>query len=161
MAEAVSAGVERPGGLREPRSRWEYAVFGADQLVLWHGRTRPGLLDAPLRTRAVVLLGVCLADRATVAGLDGAAVAEVRLADAAGVLERYVASALESCRTVPGGVGEDVVDELLNAYGQPLLEEARHAARETLAHHMSDSGPRVRLADRRQALLGNRGLQSS
>ncbi|MGW1658123.1 hypothetical protein [Streptomyces atratus] len=40
---------------------------------------------------------------------------EVRLADAADVLERYVASALESCRTVPGGVGEDVVDELLKA----------------------------------------------
>ncbi|WP_406416489.1 hypothetical protein OH809_38775 [Streptomyces sp. NBC_00873] len=136
-------------------------MSAADQLLLWHGRTRPGLLDEPLRTRAAVLLGACLADRATAAGLDGAAVAEVRLTDAAGVLERYVASALESCRTVPGSVGEDVVDELLNAYGQPLFEEARQTVRETLAHHMADSGPHVRIVDRRQALLDNRGLQSS
>ncbi|MFE7401705.1 hypothetical protein [Streptomyces sp. NPDC057557] len=35
-------------------------MSGADQLVLRHGRTRPGLLDDPLRTRAVVLLGACL-----------------------------------------------------------------------------------------------------
>ncbi|MFC9621270.1 hypothetical protein ACFTXM_15175 [Streptomyces sp. NPDC056930] len=61
---------------------------------------------------------------------------------------------------VPGGAGEDVVDELLNAYGQPLFEEARQAVRETLAHYMADSGPRVRIVDRRPALLDNRGLQS-
>ncbi|MFE3906127.1 hypothetical protein ACFXPY_39240 [Streptomyces sp. NPDC059153] len=54
-----------------------------------------------------------------------------------------------TARPVPGSVGKDVVDELLNA------------VRETLAHRMADSGPRVRLVDRRQALLDNWGLQSS
>ncbi|WP_405689404.1 hypothetical protein [Streptomyces sp. NBC_00057] len=44
---------------------------------------------------------------------------------------------------------------------QPLFEEARQAVRETRAHHMADNGPRVRIVDRCQALLDNRGLQSS
>ncbi|WP_405690943.1 hypothetical protein [Streptomyces sp. NBC_00057] len=143
---------------RAPRSRWEFAISAAEQLLLWHGRTDPQVLQEPLRTRSVVLLGACIATPAVTAGLDGSDVSKVPLADAATVLERYVASALESCRDVPDSVGGRVVDEILSVYGQPQFEEIRHVVRETLAHHMADSGPHVRIIDRRQALLDT-GLQ--
>ncbi|GGT45435.1 hypothetical protein P6B95_38465 [Streptomyces atratus] len=131
---------ERADGLREPRSQREYAVSAGDQLVLWHGRRRPGLLDDPLRTRAVVLLASCLADRAEAAGLEGPAVAKVPLADVVTVLDRY-----------PDAVGGDIVDELLSAFGQPEFDAVRQAVRETLVYHLADSGPHARIADRRQA----------
>ncbi|WP_405681827.1 hypothetical protein [Streptomyces sp. NBC_00057] len=82
--------------------------------------------------------------------------AEVPLASVVAALERYVASALESCRSAPDDVGGQVVDELLSIYGQPEFEEIRRVVRAPLTHHIADGGPHVRIVDRRQALLDNR-----
>ncbi|MFB7853267.1 hypothetical protein ACFC34_40530 [Streptomyces sp. NPDC056053] len=127
-------------------------MSAADQLVLWHGRTAPQVLEEPARTRSVVLLAACLHDRAAAAGLDGAAVAEVQLGQAADVLERYPLSALETCRTAPAAEGGDVVDELLGDYGTDGFERGRQVVRQALVHHQVDGGPHVRIADRRSAL---------
>ncbi|TXS34164.1 hypothetical protein [Streptomyces sp. OR43] len=139
--------------LRAPTSRWDYCVSAADQLMLWHGRTgHPHVIEEPLRTRAVVVLAACLADRAVAADLDGPAIADVPLADALHILERYPVSALEACRNAPADRGGDAVDELLALYGQPVFEEIGHAVHESLAHHLADGGPHVRTTDRRPAL---------
>ncbi|MFJ7497834.1 hypothetical protein ACIQZB_43475 [Streptomyces sp. NPDC097727] len=151
MAEAVTG-----DGLRAPGTRWEYAVSAADQLLLWHGRTVAGLVEHPLRVRAVVLLGACIADRAEGAGLDGPAVAEVVLADVVRAVDHFAVSAMESCRTVPEDVGGEVVEELLRDYGTPGFEAVRQVVREALVCHISDSGPHARIVDRRQALLAVR-----
>lgn len=146
----ADAGQDR--GPRAPIGRWEYCVSAANQLVLWHGRTAPHILQEPARTRSVILLAACLYDRAAAAGLDGAAVAEVQLAQAANVLERYMVSALEACRTFPAAEGSDVVDELLADCGTDRIEWVRQRVRQALAHHRADGGPHVRIADRRSAL---------
>ncbi|MGQ7754822.1 hypothetical protein ACUN29_41470 (plasmid) [Streptomyces sp. WC2508] len=127
-------------------------MSAADQLMLWHGRTAPQVLQEPERTRSVVLLAACLHDRASAVGLDGAAVAEVQLKQAADVLERYPVSALEACRTAPAASGGDVVDGLLGDYGRDGFERIRQPVRQALARHLADGGPHVRIADRRPAL---------
>ncbi|MFF8618292.1 hypothetical protein [Streptomyces sp. NPDC015350] len=127
-------------------------MSAADQLVLWHGRTAPQVLEEPARTRSVVLLAACLHDRAAAMDLDGAMVAEVQLGRAADVLERYPLSALEACRTAPAAEGSDIVDELLGDYGTDRFDRVRQVVRQTLAHHRADGGPVVRIADRRPAL---------
>lgn len=142
------AGAGQGPGLRAPVSRWEYCVSAADQLMLWHGRTAPQVLQEPARTRTVVLLAACLHDRASAAGLDGVAVTEVQLGQAADVLERYPVSALEACRTAPAAEGGDIIDELLADYGTDAFERVRQMVRQALAHHRADGGPHVRIAER-------------
>ncbi|MFE7268867.1 hypothetical protein ACFU9B_44415 [Streptomyces sp. NPDC057592] len=127
-------------------------MSAADQLMLWHGHTAPQVLQELARTRSVVLLAACLHDRATAAGLDGPAVAEVKLGQAADVLERYTVSALEACRTAPAAEGGDIVDELLADYGTERFERDRQMARQALARHRADGGPHVRIAERRSVL---------
>ncbi|MEU9321114.1 hypothetical protein [Streptomyces sp. NPDC048295] len=127
-------------------------MSAANQLVLWHGRTAPHILQEPARTKSVILLAACLYDRAAAAGLDGAAVAEVQLEQAANVLERYLVSALQACTMFPAAEGSDVVDELLADCGTDGFEWVRQGVRRTLAHHRADGGPHVRIADRRSAL---------
>lgn len=148
------AGAGQEPGLRAPVSRWDYCVSAADQLMLWHGHTAPQVLQEPARTRTVVLLAACLHDRASAAGLDGTAVAEVQLGQAADVLERYPVSALEACRTAPAAEGGDVVDKLLAGYGTDAFERVRQMVRQALATSPGRRRPARpdRRADRRAAL---------
>ncbi|MFJ2900227.1 hypothetical protein ACIO87_35805 [Streptomyces sp. NPDC087218] len=73
---------------------------------------------ADSRTRLVSRRGSPLPSQpqTLAAGLDGAAVVEVRLEQVADVLERYPLSALQACRTTPAAEGGDVADELLDDY---------------------------------------------
>ncbi|MFD7533654.1 hypothetical protein ACFV8E_39640 [Streptomyces sp. NPDC059849] len=133
-------------------------MVAADQLMLWHGRTAPQVVQEPARTRCVVLLAACIHDRAAAMDLGGAATVGVQLGQAAEILEGHLVSALEACATLslPSVEGGDVVDELLAGYGTDGFEHIRQMVRQALAHHRADSGPHVRIteriAERRSAL---------
>ncbi|MFD0296439.1 hypothetical protein ACFWJS_28495 [Streptomyces sp. NPDC127061] len=120
-----------PASLRQPTTTWEYAVSAADLLALWHARSHPGLLGKPVRTRTVVLLAACIIDRARGAGLSGAAIVDVALADVLATVDRYALSSLEGCRA-PAGIGGEAAADLLRLYGTLEYAEVHGAVRTAL-----------------------------
>ncbi|MCF3105374.1 hypothetical protein IPZ58_27840 [Streptomyces roseoverticillatus] len=138
---------------RAPRTTWEYAVSAADQLVLWHADSNPGIGKQPLRHQAVVLLGAAIYQWASDERQHGPGVADAPLGLLINLLRDQAVSALERCpATADCGAEERAL--LVHAYGGPAFDVVQHTALDVVQHHLNDAGPAttVTIADRRPAL---------